>query len=154
MWHYSCDCVSIYMCDWVWICMWDLVCGCEAQKDQHYSPTFTVTEWQNWDLSPGYLAPESLLLITKLSWFFPRCESEKWGPWVLRVLERIVLGLGLGTFWTWNLIWVSSFGPLVSHRTQSKHTVVRPSSYWPPLEGESLIWKPSIPLLRARSLRF
>ena len=41
------------------------------------------------------------------------------------------------TFWTWNLIWISSFCILVSHRTRSKGIVVRPSSHWLPLGEES-----------------
>ena len=41
------------------------------------------------------------------------------------------------TFWTWKLIWISSFRPLLSHRTQSKGIVVRPFSHWLPFGEES-----------------
>lgn len=58
------------------------------------------------------------------------------GPWVLRVLERIVRGLGLGTFGTWEL----NVGLFLQYFSESEDIVVRPSLNWLPLEEESPVF--------------
>lgn len=113
---YLCVNTTVYVCDitvaimWPYICVWlgenlyvyvrPSVWLWDTERLKLLTHIHTVTKWQNQDLSPGNLAPEALLLIAKLSWSFPHCEGENWGPWVLRVLESIVCGLGLGPFWT------------------------------------------------------
>lgn len=67
--------------------MWDLIVIVGTARLKLLAQ---VHKRQNWDLNQGSLAPESLLSITKLL-IFPHGKSEKWGLWVLRVLQSLGL---------------------------------------------------------------
>ena len=91
----------------------------------------TVTKWQNWDFSPGCLAPESLLFSTLDLFHIVRVKNGSPGFWGCRRGLSVVLAQDLLD------MEVNSFRPPLSHRTQSKGIVVRPFSHWLPFGEES-----------------